>query len=151
MWPKNGEHSGRFREAVLPSLEVADIAIVAENFAQEASGETDPHRAATGLAVLCPRAELIGITAGERGSWLFPRGDAPFHQPAFPVGTVVDTTGCGDVYHGAFLHALDTGCDYREAARVASAAGALNATALGGRGGLPDPEKIEKLLAGDCC
>ena len=139
--------AGRYREAVLPSLEAADIAIVAAEFAEKASGETDPCRAGAGLAKLCPNADLIGITAGERGSWLFPRGDEPFHQPAFPVTEVVDTTGCGDVYHGAFLHALDSGRDYREAARIASAAGALNATALGGRGGLPNREKIEQVLA----
>ncbi len=139
--------AGRYREAVLPSLGAADIAIVAEEFAEKASGETDPHRAAAGLAELCPHAELIGITAGERGSWLFPCGDESFHQPAFPVDEIVDTTGCGDVYHGAFLHALDTGRDYREAARIASAAGALNAAGLGGRGGLPDLEKVEQMLA----
>jgi sugar/nucleoside kinase (ribokinase family) len=29
---------------------------------------------------------------------------SPFHQPAFKAEPLIDTTGCGDVFHGAFLH-----------------------------------------------
>jgi len=134
--------AGRYRPELLPVLAAADIAIVAHDFATHATGEPQPERAAAELATLCPHAELIGITCGANGSWLYPRDGDAFHQPAYPVAEVIDTTGCGDVYHGAFLHALDHGANYREAARTASAAGALNATALGGRGALPTREAL---------
>jgi sulfofructose kinase len=138
--------AGRYRPEILPILAEADIAIVAHDFAVQATGATEPEAAASGLAKLCPNAELIGITSGTAGSWLFPHAAASFHQPAFPVANVVDTTGCGDVYHGAFLHALCEDANYREAAKLASAAGALNATALGGRGALPTSEAIDQLI-----
>jgi sugar/nucleoside kinase (ribokinase family) len=67
---------------------------------------------------------------------VFPKDGKAFHQPAFPVDEIADTTGCGDVYHGAFLHALNKGWSYKRAAELASKAGALAATALGGRGAL---------------
>ena len=114
-----------------------ELPVVAREFAETSTGERDIESAAARLATLCPRAELIGITDGENGSWVFPRGGEPFHQPAFPVEKVIDTTGCGDVYHGAFLHALDRGLNYRKAAELASRAGAQNAGALGVRGALP--------------
>lgn len=138
--------AGRFRPELLPLLAEVALPIVALEFATAATGETSPDHAAIKLAELCPKAEPIGITDGSNGSWIFPHGEDAFHQPAFPVERVIDTTGCGDVYHGAFLHALDTGADYREAARMASAAGALNAMALGGRGALPTQESIARIL-----
>lgn len=137
--------AGRYRAEILPVLAEADIAIVAHDFAASATGENDPARAAAGLTKICPHAELVGITDGERGSWLFPRDGDAFHQPAFAVKEVIDTTGCGDVYHGAFLHALDSGASYRDAARLGSAAGALNASALGGRGALPTRDALQKI------
>jgi sugar/nucleoside kinase (ribokinase family) len=50
---------------------------------------------------------------------------------------VVDTTGCGDSYHGAFLFGLLKGLDLEQTAALASAVAALSSQALGGRTGLP--------------
>ncbi len=138
--------ANRYRDELIPLMAVTDIAIVALEFALAASGETSPDPAARRLMELCPRAHLIGITDGKRGSWIYPRTAGHFHQPAFTVAQAVDTTGCGDVYHGTFLHALDTGCDLNQAAQLASAAGALNASALGGRGNLPTQDAITRIL-----
>ena len=77
----------------------------------------------------------------------FREGEAdPFHQPAFRV-EVMDTTGCGDVFHGILLAALTNGQSTREAAEEASAGAALAATALGGRGFLPTRSEVRDFLA----
>jgi sugar/nucleoside kinase (ribokinase family) len=60
---------------------------------------------------------------------------------------VVDTTGCGDVFHGIFLAALTGGQTIRAAAEEASAGAALAATALGGRGYLPTRAEVRDFLA----
>jgi sugar/nucleoside kinase (ribokinase family) len=132
--------AGRYRDDLLPLMAKAELPIVALDFATKSTGCSEPETAAERLAKLCPKAQLIGITDGDRGSWIFPKDGDAFHQPAYPANPVVDTTGCGDVYHGAFLHALDRGLDLRAAAELASKAGARAATALGGRGALPERE-----------
>ena len=138
--------ANRYRDELIPLMAATDIAIVALEFALSATGERSPESAAEKLRKLCPQAQVIGITAGDNGSWIYPGSANHFHQPAFHVAQPVDTTGCGDVYHGAFLYALDSGLELHKAAEIASAAGALNASALGGRGRLPTRETIEQIL-----
>ena len=67
------------------------------------------------------------------------------HQPAFSV-PVVDTTGAGDVFHGAFAYALARGWPSGESIAFASAAAALSCCSLGGRAGLPDLADTCRLL-----
>jgi sulfofructose kinase len=43
---------------------------------------------------------FVAVTAGARGCW-YSAGETVRHCPAFPVN-VVDTTGAGDAFHGAF-------------------------------------------------
>jgi len=75
------------------------------------------------------------ITLGEDGCiWL--EDGAVRRCPAFAV-EVVDTTGCGDVFHGAFTFGMARGWDVAANVRFASAAAALKCRALGGRTGIP--------------
>ncbi len=68
------------------------------------------------------------------------------HQiPAFPV-TAADTTGAGDVFHGAYALALAEGRRARDAARFASAAAALKCIRGQGWDGLPDRPAVEAML-----
>jgi sulfofructose kinase len=80
-------------------------------------------------------AEFVAITAGDEGCY-FLDGTKVCHQPPFPV-SVVDTTGAGDVFHGAFAYALARRRPLPLAVEFASAVAALSCRALGGRGGIP--------------
>ncbi len=60
---------------------------------------------------------------------------------------VVDTTGCGDGYHGAFLFGLLKGLNWKQTAALASAVAALNSQALGGRTGLPTLNQVTSFLS----
>jgi sugar/nucleoside kinase (ribokinase family) len=137
--------ANRYRSEMQQLLPLADIAIVARDFAEKCTGEKDPRHAAATLQGLGPG--LVVITDGTRGSWIFPASGAPFHQPAYRATPTVDTTGCGDAYHGAFLYALLKDMPLRQAAAIASAAAALNARRLGGRRGLPTLAEVEAFLA----
>ena len=66
--------------------------------------------------------------------------------PAFHV-QAVDTTGAGDVFHGAFLVAWLEGKQVSECIRFACAVSALKCLKPGGRSGIPDRETVERFLA----
>lgn len=110
---------------------LTDVLIVGERFA--AAIEVNERRAATRLVTEGPR--VVVVTRGERGS-LTRTADAEFCTPAFPV-PVVDTTGAGDVFHGAYLFGLLQGWQLEGVAEFASATAALKCTKLGGRAGIP--------------
>lgn len=137
--------ANRFRESIRELLIHVDIHIAAREFAGRLAGSDD-----TGdqlAAMIGLGARIAGITDGVRGSWFATAEGEVFHQPAFEISPVMDTTGCGDVFHGAFLFAHSRGWTARESATFASAAAAINATALGGRGCLPALEQIRELIA----
>jgi sulfofructose kinase len=90
---------------------------------------------------------MLIVTLGPEGSVVFDNGES-YHQPAFPVEKVVDTTGAGDVFHGAYAYGLTLGHDVRRNLRFASAVSALKCRALGGRTGIPRMAEVEALLAG---
>jgi len=85
------------------------------------------------------------ITDGENGCWFKERGKAIYHMPAFEV-PVVDTTGCGDVFHGAYTAALLNNKPIRKAVVEASAAAALKAGKPGGQAGIPVQEELMAFL-----
>lgn len=94
------------------------------------------------LAELGGRAPMVTL-GGEGCVWL--EGGQVHRLPAFQV-EVVDTTGCGDVFHGAFTFGLARGWDVARNARFASAVAALKCRALGGRTGIPTYPEVAAFL-----
>ena len=87
----------------------------------------------------------VYVTVGSKGCyWL--EGNTLHHQPGFKVD-VKDTTGAGDVFHGAFAFALAKGMAIKDIVAFASAVAALKCTRLGGRDGVPDLATIDAFLA----
>ena len=121
-----------------------DICIVAKEFALTYTGEMTIEHAGAKLLQAGPK--LVGITDGINGSWVFQQETGMFHQPAFKIDNVVDTTGCGDSYHGAFLYGLIHKMSLTKTAGFASAVSALNTQTLGGRKGLPSLKTVEEFL-----
>lgn len=118
--------------------------IVPRRFLREFTGESD---VTAGVRRLQEQGVgLVIVTAGEEGVTAFV-GDEQLHQPAFHVAPVVDTTGAGDVFHGAFAYGLALGYGLAENLRFAGAAAALSCRALGGRGALPTMAEVQALLA----
>ena len=121
-------------------LGLVDHLVLSRAFAQKLSGEHDPAAAA--------RAALDARTPGgrshlRRGGLLvrYPRRpDTPGHQPAISV-EAVDTTGCGDVFHGGYAAALAYGWDIPTALRFAATAAALKATQAGRPGRHSHPRR----------
>lgn len=98
------------------------------------------------MDALCqaPRTATV-ITAGKQGCWFKEQGQEMQYFPAFTV-PVVDTTGCGDVFHGSYAAAIARGESVRRSVAIASATAALKATQAGGRAGIPSLPVVDEFL-----
>jgi sulfofructose kinase len=123
----------------------ADHVVFSSEGLRDFAGEGD---AATLLRRCATRpGQVLAVTRGVAGSlWLLNGELVPV--PAFPV-TVVDTTGCGDVFHGAYALGLCEGLEPLDAARFAAAAAALKAARGRGWEGMADRGAVEALMSED--
>lgn len=124
-------------------LPLVDVMVVARQFATTYAGEADPAAAGPALLRQYDPQEVV-ITDGERGAWYWD-GRGRLHRPAFSVD-VVDTTGAGDVFHGAYLFAHLRGWGPERRLAFASATAALKCRRAGGRAGIPSRQEVEAFL-----
>jgi ribokinase len=85
------------------------------------------------------------ITEGERGVSYYD-GIHIRHVLSYKVN-VVDTTGAGDTFNGAFAVALSEGKGIEESLRFANAAASLSVTKFGAQGGMPNRNQVENILS----
>lgn len=125
-------------DATLEIVYLADHLVVPLRVARQITDEQEPGRAA--MALWLPDRACAAVTDGARGCWFVSAGgeNAVRHQPAFPV-KAVDTTGCGDVFHGAYAAAMIGGQAPEQAIRFASAAADPEGRPAGRPGGHPRP------------
>jgi sulfofructose kinase len=126
-------------------LDAADHLILPHAIAAEITAAQDPAAAVSRL--WNDSREAVIVTCGEGGAWY--RGKTMHaavvhHFPAFYVD-VVDTTGCGDVFHGVYAAALAAGLSLEDRLLHASAAAAMKAMHYPGES-LPTREEIEAFL-----
>ena len=127
-------------------LDAVDHPVLSEKFALKVTGAPTARDAVRRL--WNGRRRAVVVTCGDRGCW-YAGGREPEavrHCPAFLV-QVVDTTGCGDVFHGAYAAALVRGLELSERVVFASAAAAIKASSPGGQKGIPDREAVERFIA----
>ncbi|WP_281758062.1 PfkB family carbohydrate kinase [Succinatimonas hippei] len=84
----------------------------------------------------------VYVTLGDDGYSYIENGIIK-HKNGFKV-KVVDTTGAGDVFHGAFACALCLGYEIEPALKFAAATAALKCTKAGGRSGIPTINEVKE-------
>jgi sulfofructose kinase len=134
--------TGRVADPYRELVRHVDVLITGEGYARGLTGIDDIWEAGRQVLTMGPR--IFVETVGERGCYTI-TPDEQFHTPAFSVD-VVDTTGAGDVFHGAYIVAMQHGWDVRRCARFASAVSAIKCTKLGGRAGVPTFEQTMAFL-----
>ncbi len=118
-----------------------DVVIASEGFARE-------------LSPLVPRSleEILGlgascavVTLGEDGCVGQQKGREPVRVEC-PQVKVLDPTGAGDVFRGAFAYAWMKGLGLRQQLRFACTAASLKCRSYGAREGIPDLAMVEAAL-----
>jgi sulfofructose kinase len=123
-------------------LPLIDYLVVARHPAEEVAGQVGPGA----LEILASfGARMVVVTLGTEGA-IYVAGEETDLLPAFDV-QAVDTTGAGDVFHGAFAYGVAHGWKPRQLVVFASAVAALKCTQLGGRTGIPDLARVRRFLA----
>ncbi|MEA3406654.1 MAG: PfkB family carbohydrate kinase [Chloroflexota bacterium] len=129
--------AGTTEGPVSPSLralvEHTDVLICGSGFGPALTGLDDLWE--VGEAILEHGPRIVVQTEGADGSYTV-TAEERFHTPAFEVD-VLDTTGAGDVFHGAYIVGLLQGWDVRQVAQFSTAVSAIKCTKLGGRTGIP--------------
>jgi sulfofructose kinase len=133
----------RVTPSTMALLEAVTIPILAEHLPLALTGETDPDRALRKLRRFHPGR--IVVTRGPRGAAMLD-DDRVVHSPGFQV-PILDSTGAGDVFRGAFIYALLRGDETDAMLRFANAAGAISCSREGAIDGVPELAEIERLIA----
>ena len=123
--------AGTHRDGMEELLGLADLMICSEEFILKLTGLKDAEEAVRQVwAKYHPK--VCGATMGVRGSMAF-NGTEFVRCPAFKVEKVVDTTGCGDLFHTGFaIRYLETQ-DLMECQRFGAAVSAIKCRGLSGR------------------
>lgn len=139
--PVVGDFDNRYPQVEV-LLEYVDFVIASKDFPERLTGEKN-------LLKSLPRifrefkCRLTAATLGRFGvlAW---DGARFLLCPGFRVKSV-DTTGAGDIFHGAFLYGLVKNWQLKETLEFSCAAAARNCTAAGARGGIASLEEINRL------
>ncbi len=127
-------------------LRHVDYLVAGSGWPAKWTGEADPF-----LALPLLKREygfrIAAMTLGECGALAFSEGIWTY-SPAFEV-PCADTTGAGDVFHGAFCFAVLAGMPIQQALDFSNAAAAVNCTAVGARGHVPTRSEVDALLLSD--
>ncbi len=124
-------------------LSCVDYVIGSAEFPERWTGERDPFRALEQIQNEYGM-RVAAMTLGPHGALVREAGQFVY-SPGFVVNCV-DTTGAGDVFHGAFCYSVLKGASVREALEFSNAMAALNCTRLGARGGIATADQARDLI-----
>jgi sugar/nucleoside kinase (ribokinase family) len=126
-------------------LEDVDFVVCSKEFPARLTGEKDLLKALSAIQKRFSN-KLAAATLGREGAIAWD-GESFHYCPAYVIDAV-DTTGAGDIFHGAFVYAQLAGWKLPEQLAFSCAAAALNCTALGARGGIAPLTQIRELMRG---
>jgi sulfofructose kinase len=138
---------GHPREGVDDLIAETDVAIFSYTYPAALHGtDVDIEAFLSEVQKRLPRSgpAVAGVTLGPKGCAILSR-ERGFIRLEAPAVDAVDTTGAGDVFHGAFLHAfLKTG-SVETSARFANVTASRKCGGMTGRAPIPAEEEIWRL------
>ncbi len=126
-----------------------DYLVCSEKFAESYTGIDNLHmgkncrKAFEILEKLCPNT--VVITIGEKGM-IYKKNNDVTVMPSFKVNAL-DTTGAGDIFHGAFAYGLLKKMDIESNLKFSSATAALSATRRGGMTSIPALDEVRNFIS----
>lgn len=133
-------NEGQIRESVA----YCDYLVASERFASQFAGVGQLESLCHALLEKGP--SVVVVTLGDEGCVAMDHEDRKMiRQDAIDV-EVVDTTGAGDVLHGAVVRGILEGDSLAEMVAFANAAAALTCTGVGGRGAIPTLDEVREAM-----
>jgi sulfofructose kinase len=129
-------------EYIQELLQLIDHLVIGRDMGKQLTGEDDPVKMV--LQLMKPGYTTVIVTDGANGCYFSNEPMKVFHQPALKV-RVVETLGCGDIFHGAYAFCLAQNLSIFQAVRIATITAGVKAGRSGGRSGIPDWVSVEKL------
>lgn len=130
---------------VLALVDAADHLVIPLGFGAQITGASSAADVAAEL--WNDRRTAVVLTDGTRGSYGCVAPGDVVHVPAYAV-EAVDTTGCGDAFHGGYAWSLVSGAGIIQRLTVASAAAAVLAGLPAGARRVPSREAIAEMAPG---
>lgn len=121
-----------------------DVLIASRRFPRLFTGASHLDAAFGAIRDLGPR--VVAVTLGNLGAVVMVADGSVCASPAYGV-EVVDTTGAGDTFHGAFIYGLLKGWRVERTLDFANAAAGLCCTELGARGGARSLDQVLALMS----
>ncbi|WEM45263.1 PfkB family carbohydrate kinase (plasmid) [Photobacterium sp. DA100] len=129
-------------DAIDDLVKLADHVAFSEPGLEKFTGSSDPIE---GLKIAQKRTKgKVYVTVGSKGCYWFESGEL-CHQPGVKVD-VVDTTGAGDVFHGALAVAVAEAMPARKSVIFSNTVAAIKCTKRGGREGIPTRSEVDSQL-----
>ena len=141
--------AGTCRESTMEVAPYVDYIVCSEDFARQYTGKAmdlnDPGlcREIFSQIQSINRKHAV-ITLGEKGLLYEEDGELK-HLPAYPA-RAVDTSGAGDIFHGAFAYGLARKMSLEDILKLSSMASAISVESLGGQSSIPSLDLTERKL-----
>lgn len=141
--------AGTVRESTLKLGALVDYLVCSEDFAFQYTGiKADIHDWSTCIASYQKLKELnsknVVITLGSNGLLYEENGELK-HLDAFKT-TAIDTTGAGDIFHGAFAYCLAKKYSLLDILKISSMTASISTETLGGQSSIPTKETVNNRL-----
>lgn len=137
--------AGKENKETLELAKMVNYLVCSKNFAQSVTGMKFDFENKKTLVEIFQKLESkfkgnIVVTLEENGC-LYRMDNKIKLMPAIKVKTL-DTTGAGDIFHGAFIYAVANEFDYEKVLKYASIAGTLSVTKIGNYNSIPSLKEV---------
>lgn len=142
--------AGSCRETTMHVAEHVDYLVCSEDFARQYTAEAVNLENWESCKRIFQKIKAINrktavITLGDKGLLYEENGELQ-RLSAYRV-KAADTTGAGDIFHGAFAYGLYQGLPLLENLRQSSAASAISVQTLGGQSSIPELKTVQKMVS----
>lgn len=141
--------AGRPKEEIIALAKLSNYVVCSKEFAETVTGISVDYDNLDTLIQLFYRMKEqfpgeIVVTLESHGCLYQYQGEVKV-MPSLKV-KAIDSTGAGDIFHGAFTYGIANQFDYEETIKMANVAGAISVTKIGGRNSVPTKEEMKELF-----
>lgn len=139
--------AGRCKDDIIELAKMVNYLVCSKDFAEKITELKIDYSDFETLRRVYEKLETIFtnniVVTLEQHGCLYRDGDVKI-MPSIKVKPL-DSTGAGDIYHGAFVYGLIQKFEFEKVLKFANIAGAISVTRAGGRNSIPELEEMEKV------